>query len=50
MFELILIFTFLPTILWLATGEGKRKLNSFTQSTLEEILDSLPEEKQSKKP
>lgn len=45
MFELLIAFIFLPTILWLATGDGKRKLNAFTISTLEEIMDSLPEEK-----
>lgn len=47
--EWILGFIFLPTLLWLCTGEGKRKINTFAQNTLEEILDSLPEESSKKK-
>lgn len=49
MFEIIVGFIFLPTILWLCTGEGKKKVNQFTIATLEEIVDSLPE-KEIKKP
>ena len=48
--EYLLAFIFLPTILWLVTGPGKAKINNFAINTLEEIVDSLPEEKQSKKP
>ena len=50
MFEIIVGFIFLPTILWVATGPGKAKINKFTISTLEEIVDSLPEKEKSKKP
>lgn len=49
MFEIVLAFIFLPTILWVATGPGKAKINNFAISTLEEIVDSLPE-KENKKP
>ena len=49
--EYILFFMFLPTILWAVTGKGKEKINKFAISTLEEIVESLPEESsKSKKP
>lgn len=47
--EYLVAFMFLPSILWAITGPGKQKLNNFVIQTLEEVVDSLPEEAEKKK-